>query len=123
VARTGRLVTCAALILAISFASLSTAPDIVVEMIATTLAFGVLIDAVVVRTLLVPSRRDHGPLELVDAQWLRAPTPTPTTHDSDERPGTCGPVPVKSLTRGRDRTTATTRMRGPAPIGRATCSS
>jgi RND superfamily putative drug exporter len=54
-ARTGRLVTCAALILAISFASLSTAPDIVVEMIATGLAFGVLIDAVIVRTLLVPA--------------------------------------------------------------------
>jgi RND superfamily putative drug exporter len=54
-ARTGRLVTCAAVILAISFASLSTAPDIVVEMIATTLAFGVLIDAMIVRTLLVPA--------------------------------------------------------------------
>ena len=54
-ARTGRLVTSAALILAISFASLSTAPDIVVEMIATALAFGVLIDAVIVRTLLVPA--------------------------------------------------------------------
>jgi RND superfamily putative drug exporter len=54
-AHTGRLVTCGALILAISFASLSTAPDIVVEMIATALAFGVLIDAVIVRTLLVPA--------------------------------------------------------------------
>jgi RND superfamily putative drug exporter len=54
-ARTGRLVTCAALILAISFASLSTDPDIVVEMIATALAVGVLIDAVIVRTLLVPA--------------------------------------------------------------------
>jgi RND superfamily putative drug exporter len=54
-AHTGRLVTCGALILAISFASLSTAPDIVVQMIATGLAFGVLIDAVIVRTLLVPS--------------------------------------------------------------------
>jgi RND superfamily putative drug exporter len=54
-ARTGRLVTCAGLILAISFASLSTAPDIVVEMIATALAFGVIIDAVIVRTLLVPA--------------------------------------------------------------------
>ncbi|HME04635.1 MAG TPA: MMPL family transporter, partial [Solirubrobacteraceae bacterium] len=54
-AHTGRLVTCAALILAISFASLSTAPDIVVEMIATALAFGVLIDAVIVRSLLVPA--------------------------------------------------------------------
>jgi RND superfamily putative drug exporter len=54
-AHTGRLVTCGALILAISFASLSTAPDIVVEMIATALACGVLIDAVIVRTLLVPA--------------------------------------------------------------------
>jgi RND superfamily putative drug exporter len=54
-ARTGRLVTCAALILAISFASLSSAPDIVVEMIATGLAVGILVDAVIVRTLLVPA--------------------------------------------------------------------
>ena len=54
-AHTGRLVTCGALILAISFASLSTAPDVVVEMIATALAFGVLIDAMIVRTLLVPA--------------------------------------------------------------------
>jgi putative drug exporter of the RND superfamily len=54
-AHTGRLVTCAALILAISFASLTTNPDIVVQMIATGLAFGVLVDAVIVRTLLVPA--------------------------------------------------------------------
>jgi RND superfamily putative drug exporter len=54
-ARTGRLVTCAALILAISLASLSTVGDVVVEMIATGLAFGVLIDALIVRTLLVPA--------------------------------------------------------------------
>ncbi|MEU8975848.1 MMPL family transporter [Streptomyces monashensis] len=54
-ARTGRLVTCAAVILAISFASLSSAPDVVVEMIATGLGVGVFIDAVVVRTLLVPA--------------------------------------------------------------------
>ncbi len=62
-ARAGRLVTCAAVILAISFASLSTAPDIVVEMIATTLAFGVLSDAVIVRTLLVPA------LVAIMGQW------------------------------------------------------
>jgi RND superfamily putative drug exporter len=87
-ARTGRLVTCAALILAISFASLSTAPDIVVEMIATTLAFGVLIDAVIVRTLLVPA------LLAIMGDWnwwmpngfarlLRLPPPT----TADERAG------------------------------------
>jgi RND superfamily putative drug exporter len=54
-ARTGRLVTCAALILAISFMSLTTQPDIVVRMIATGLAAGIIIDAVLVRTLLVPA--------------------------------------------------------------------
>jgi len=54
-ARTGRLVTCAALILAISFVSLTTNPDIVVQMIASGLAVGILIDAVIVRTLLVPA--------------------------------------------------------------------
>jgi putative drug exporter of the RND superfamily len=52
---TGRLITCAALILAISFASLSTVNDIAVEVPATGLAIGVILDAVIVRTLLVPA--------------------------------------------------------------------
>lgn len=54
-ARTGRLITCAALILAISFASLSTTNDIAVQVPAVGLAFGVILDAVIVRTLLVPA--------------------------------------------------------------------
>jgi RND superfamily putative drug exporter len=54
-ARTGRLVTCAALILAVSFISLTTNPDIVVRMIASGLAVGMLVDVLVVRTLLVPA--------------------------------------------------------------------
>jgi RND superfamily putative drug exporter len=53
--RTGRLITCAALILAISFASLSTTNDVSVQVPATGLAVGVILDAVVVRTLLVPA--------------------------------------------------------------------
>jgi RND superfamily putative drug exporter len=53
--RTGRLVTSAAMILAVSFLSLSTNPDLPVRMIATGLAFGILLDAFVVRTLLVPA--------------------------------------------------------------------
>lgn len=53
--RTGRLITCAALILAISFASLSTTNDIAVQVPATGLAVGVILDAVIVRTLLVPA--------------------------------------------------------------------
>jgi putative drug exporter of the RND superfamily len=54
-ARTGRVVTCAALILAASFLSLGTNPNELVRIIATALAAGVLVDAVVVRTLLVPA--------------------------------------------------------------------
>ena len=54
-ARTGRLVTSAALILAVSFLSLSTNHDLPVRVIATALAFGILFDAFVVRTLLVPA--------------------------------------------------------------------
>lgn len=53
--RTGRLVTSAALILAISFLSLSTNPDLPVRVIATGLALGILLDAFIVRTLLVPA--------------------------------------------------------------------
>jgi RND superfamily putative drug exporter len=54
-ARTGRLVTCAALILMLAFLSMSTAPDTDVRVLATGLGAGILIDAVVVRSLLVPS--------------------------------------------------------------------
>jgi RND superfamily putative drug exporter len=54
-ARTGRLVTCAALIIGVSLLSLSTNPDIVVRLIATGLAVGILVDVLVVRTLLVPA--------------------------------------------------------------------
>jgi RND superfamily putative drug exporter len=54
-AKTGRLITCGALILAISFLSIATNPDIIVRMIATPLAFGIVLDAVVVRSFVVPA--------------------------------------------------------------------
>jgi RND superfamily putative drug exporter len=53
--RTGRVVTSAALILGVSFLALSTNPDLPVRIIATGLALGILLDAFVVRTLLVPA--------------------------------------------------------------------
>jgi RND superfamily putative drug exporter len=55
ISRTGRLVTSAALILFFALASLSTANDITVRQIAAGLAVGVLLDAVVVRMLLLPA--------------------------------------------------------------------
>jgi RND superfamily putative drug exporter len=54
-ARTGRLVTSAALIIAVSLLSLSVNPDIVVRLIATGLAVGMVLDVLIVRTLLVPA--------------------------------------------------------------------
>jgi putative drug exporter of the RND superfamily len=54
-ARTGRLVTCAALILAVSFLSLGSSPNQLVKIVATALAVGIVVDAVVIRTLLVPA--------------------------------------------------------------------
>ena len=53
--RTGRLVTSAAIILFCALASLSTVNAIVVREIAAGLAAGVVLDAVVVRMLLLPA--------------------------------------------------------------------
>jgi RND superfamily putative drug exporter len=54
-ARTGRLVTSAASILFLSFLSMSSAPDTDVKVLATGLGAGILLDAVLVRSLLVPA--------------------------------------------------------------------
>ncbi|WP_034262330.1 MMPL family transporter [Actinospica robiniae] len=53
--RTGRLVTSAALILALSFFALSQAPDTDLKVLATGLGAGILLDATIVRALLVPA--------------------------------------------------------------------
>jgi RND superfamily putative drug exporter len=55
IGRTGRLVTSAALILFFSFASLASAPDTDIKVLATGLGAGILLDATVVRALLVPA--------------------------------------------------------------------
>ena len=53
--RTGRLVTSAALILFLAFLSLATAPSTDIKILATGLGAGILLDATVVRSLLVPA--------------------------------------------------------------------
>jgi RND superfamily putative drug exporter len=93
VSRTGRLVTSAALILCFALGSLSTANDVTVRELAFGLAAGVLLDAVVVRMLLLPALVSL----FGNANWwmpgwtrrmLRLPSPpnTPITEDT--------PVPV-----------------------------
>jgi RND superfamily putative drug exporter len=53
--RTGRLVTSAALILFLAFVSLATAPSTDIKILATGLGAGILLDATVVRSLLLPA--------------------------------------------------------------------
>jgi putative drug exporter of the RND superfamily len=55
IARTGRLVTCAALILFLSFVAMASGPDTDIKILATGLGAGILLDATIVRALLVPA--------------------------------------------------------------------
>jgi len=55
IGRTGRLVTSAALILFLAFAALASGPGTDIKVMATALGFGILLDATVVRSVLVPS--------------------------------------------------------------------
>jgi RND superfamily putative drug exporter len=55
IARTGRLVTSAALILFLSFVAMATGPETDIKILATGLGAGILLDATVVRALLVPA--------------------------------------------------------------------
>lgn len=53
--RTGRLVTSAALILFLAFVALASGPQTDIKLFATGLGFGIMLDATVVRMLLVPA--------------------------------------------------------------------
>ena len=55
IGRTGRLVTSAALILFLSFTAMASGPETDVKMMATGLAAGILLDATVIRALIVPA--------------------------------------------------------------------
>jgi RND superfamily putative drug exporter len=55
IGRTGRLVTSAALILFLAFMSMASGPETDVKMFATGLAAGILLDATVIRALIVPA--------------------------------------------------------------------
>ena len=54
-ARTGRLVTSAALILFLAFVAMASGPGTDLKMMATGLAAGILLDATVIRALIVPA--------------------------------------------------------------------
>ena len=66
IGRTGRLVTSAALILFLAFVSMASGPGTDLKMFATGLGAGILLDATVIRALIVPAVIvADGPLELV----------------------------------------------------------
>ena len=70
VARTGRLVTCAALVLVLAFIALGAGPEVPLKMFATGLGAGILIDATIVRALLLPAL-----LALLGERcWWRSPS-------------------------------------------------
>ncbi|WP_244232258.1 MMPL family transporter [Mycobacterium innocens] len=68
------MITAAALIMAISFAALTSADVSFMRMFGLGLTIAVLVDAAVVRMILVPGVHvPHGPVELVGARAVGAP--------------------------------------------------
>ncbi|HLI42696.1 MAG TPA: MMPL family transporter [Streptosporangiaceae bacterium] len=89
--RTGRLVTGAAAILMLSFLSMSTGPETDLKILATGLGAGILIDAVVIRCLLVPALvalfgRANWWLPGRLARLLRVPAAAPATAEAAPAP-------------------------------------
>jgi len=83
VSRTGRLVTSGALILFLAFVSLSRVPVVDVKILATGLAFGIVLDATLVRGILAPAL--VAALGRANWWWLRGPgrrVPGPRRGDS-----------------------------------------
>jgi RND superfamily putative drug exporter len=91
--RVGRLVTSAALILFLAFAALAGTPAVDVRIMATGLGAGILLDATVLRALLMPAAvvlfgRWNWWLPAWTARLMRVP-PTPATYAT-----TLGPHPA-----------------------------
>jgi len=76
VARTGRIISAAAVMIAVVFAAFAVSPVFFMKQIAVGMALGVIIDATVVRALLVPSLMRL----LGSANWW-APRPLRAFHD------------------------------------------
>jgi putative drug exporter of the RND superfamily len=97
--RTGRLVTSAAAILMLSFLSMSTGPQTDLKILATGLGAGILIDAVVVRCLLVPALvalfgRANWWLPSWLARALRIPAPAAPAATSPTATGPATELPA-----------------------------
>jgi RND superfamily putative drug exporter len=105
IGRTGRLVTSAALILFLALAALTTGPETDVKVMATALGAGILLDATVVRALLVPALvaimgRASWWLPAPAARLIRAPALLPPREPAITPP----PVPAGTHGNKRPRT-------------------
>jgi len=88
IANTGRLVTSAALILFFAFIALSTVPSVEVKILATTLALGIAIDALIVRGVLAPALVGVlGRANWTMPRWLRRVLFLPVEEPVSARPG------------------------------------
>jgi len=95
IGRTGRLVTSAAVILLLAFASLASGPIVTVKVFATGLGAGIFLDATVIRALLVPA------LVSLLGRWnwwlpswaarLLGVQPSPAQADDDHQPVVTSP--------------------------------
>ncbi len=98
--RTGRLVTSAALILFLAFVAMSTAPSTLVKMMATGLGAGIILDATIIRALLVPAAvslfgRWNWTLPAAAARLLRLPPPAiPAAPQLDQAAGRSAGLPA-----------------------------
>ncbi|RVU22933.1 MMPL family transporter [Streptomyces antnestii] len=91
IGRTGRLVTSAALILFLAFAALASGPGTDLKTLATGLGFGILLDATVVRMLLVPSLVSlFGPWNWYLPRWVARPLRVKPSYPHPERDGRSG---------------------------------
>ena len=111
IGRTGRLVTSAAMILFLAFLSLSTAPMTDLKVMATGLGAGILLDALVIRSLLVPSLVGvlgkwnwYLPSWLAKALFVREPAPGAASRASPLRPSTGAVRPIEPVLVGAGST-------------------
>jgi RND superfamily putative drug exporter len=109
IGRTGRLVTSAALILFLAFLALSATPETAIKMLATALGAGILLDAVVIRSLLLPSLigvlgRWNWWLPPPAARILRVAASAPVPE-----PASLGHPPATARTGARHRTSHSAR--------------
>jgi uncharacterized membrane protein YdfJ with MMPL/SSD domain len=98
--RTGRIVTAAAILFAVAIGAFATSILVFIKELGLGIALAVLIDATIIRALLVPSL-----MELLGSWNWWAPKPLRRVHNriglGENEPGSADTAPVPSLAEGR----------------------